>query len=278
MKQLVIRFDVDTHKCVKQGIPNLIAIGRKHNVKFTFFVNFGRAVSQKDYIFEILKKSKSVKKHTHLSAFTKLGFKDYLVAAFLNPQIGSIGSKSILSAIKNGHEIGLHGGRNHEVWNREALHWGRKRIEAEITWGIHEMSKIKPKYKMISFASPHWKGNDRIYSVLRRKEFAYVSDIHTNKPLQKIDTKKSLPNIPNNISGEPMGVGYIEWCRANKMSDDQILNDFSKQLFKRKKFATLYDHPYYAGVSEIDLLEKMIVLAKEKNFKIVTLSKIYKLI
>lgn len=73
-----------------------------------------------------------------------------------------------------------------------------------------------------------------------------------------------------------MGVGYIEWCRAKKMSDVQILGDFSKQLSKRRKFATMYDHPYYAGVSEIDLLEKMIVLAKQKNFKIVPLGKLFK--
>lgn len=189
MKQLVFRFDVDTHKCVKQGIPNLIALAKRQNVKFTFFVHFGRAVSQKNFLVAMIKKSKPTKKHAHLSALTKLGFKNYLVAAILNPQIGVVGQKEIRDAIHNGHEIGLHGGRNHETWNREALHWTKGRVNEEISWGINEMKKISSTYKMLGFASPHWKGNNRIYSVLAEKGFTYVSDIHSNKPLQKIDTK-----------------------------------------------------------------------------------------
>jgi hypothetical protein len=38
MKYFCFRFDVDTPKCIKKGVPNLISLSKKLDVPFTFFI------------------------------------------------------------------------------------------------------------------------------------------------------------------------------------------------------------------------------------------------
>lgn len=277
MKYLNFRFDVDTHKCIQEGVPNLLALAKKHKVHFTYFINLGRSVDQ----FSVLKAKLGIhsdhETYDNLSALEKLGVKDYLIAALLNPKIESVGSSIIKRAFRAGEEIGLHGGRNHERWNQEALTWNSEKIQSEIEWGLKKFSNIHPSAQITGFASPHWKGNRSIYKVLKRKEFTFVSDIHTNKPVQKIENIEGLKNVPVNIAGEPGGVGYLEWCRAKGFSDSELLFDFKKKLKKRPLFATVYDHPYYSGVKELDMLSQMIEIGKSEGYKVVSLSTISKL-
>lgn len=51
MSYVVFRFDIDSHVCMKQGVPMLLDISKKHDVQFTFFLNAGRAVSIWDTFF-----------------------------------------------------------------------------------------------------------------------------------------------------------------------------------------------------------------------------------
>lgn len=273
MKYLTLRFDVDSHKCIKEGVPRLLKLAEETDVKFTFFVCVGRAIDQMSFLSNKFKESGE--KHDNLSAFTKLGFKDYLVAAIMNPNIGVVGEGVIRECIQKGFEVGLHGGANHELWNRQIDAWSKRKIESEIKWGIDVITSIEPSYKVKSFAGPHWKGNKKVYDVLKKHSFDYVSDVHTDEPVEKISNGGELPNVPVNISGEPGGVGYLEWCRARGYSDRKILSDFSEKLKARKKFAILHDHPYYSGVKEIPLLRKMIKTAKCLNYKIVPMNAIY---
>ena len=46
MNKLAFRFDIDTHKCIRDDVPNLLEISEERDVKFTFFLNSGRAISR----------------------------------------------------------------------------------------------------------------------------------------------------------------------------------------------------------------------------------------
>ena len=50
MKYFCFRFDVDTPKCIKSGVPNLISLSKKLDVPFTFFINMGRGTSRWSFI------------------------------------------------------------------------------------------------------------------------------------------------------------------------------------------------------------------------------------
>ena len=47
-KKVAFRFDVDTLKCIKYGVPKLVNISEKNNVSFTFFMNFGKSIDRKE--------------------------------------------------------------------------------------------------------------------------------------------------------------------------------------------------------------------------------------
>lgn len=272
MKYLCFRFDVDTHKCIRDGVPNLLTLAKDQHVKFTFFINVGKAIDRWHLLKSSFKKNQK-KNIKSLSPITKLGLKDYLIISLLNPFIGMKYANDIKMISKHGHEIGLHGGMNHQTWFNDAKSWSAEKIKKELLWAMNILNHINKK-PVIGFTSPGWNGSYKINSVLKQLGFLYVSDIHSSKPIEKIIETKGLTKIPTNIAGEPGGVGYLEHCRALKMTDSQILADFKDKLDRRKKLAVIYDHPYYAGVKELILLKKMIELAKNMSVSIIMMKEI----
>ncbi len=76
--------------------------------------------------------------------------------------------------------------------------------------------------------------------------------------------------MPTNLCGEPDGVGYLEHMRAEGLDDAQAFITFSRQLEDRR-LAVAYDHPYYAGVAELELIGRMIHMARDRGYEISTL-------
>lgn len=155
MKKFAFRFDVDTHKCIRDGVPNLLEISEERCVPFTFFLNAGKAVSVKETL-----KAKAFSKAEDdgirmMSAFKKLGMKDYMVAAILNPN-NSMYKKNIHRLFDSKCEIGIHGGKNHAIWHSQASGWSKDRVKTEIQWAIDMIRKYESDYNPVGFASPGW--------------------------------------------------------------------------------------------------------------------------
>jgi peptidoglycan/xylan/chitin deacetylase (PgdA/CDA1 family) len=273
MRYLALRFDVDTHKCIKEGTPNLIEIGQKHRKKFTFYVNMGRSVSIYSTLKGLVEPKSAInsdKMPSCLPAMEKLGFYNYLYAAIVNPVLSDYGSEEILRITKLGHEIGLHGGRNHELWNREIDQWSEAHIRSEIEWGVNRLKTLGIK-NFPGFASPHWKGNGSLQKVLKEFGFKYLSNTHGVKKVGVVSGV--IDSVSVNISGEPGGVGYFEYCQAIGLSDEQTIDDLFSRV-KRSTYSIVYDHPYYAGVAKINLIDKVLFYAKKNDVEIVTVDQI----
>ena len=177
MKKLVFRFDIDTHKCIRDGVPNLLKVSEENKAAFTFFLNAGRAVSLTDSLQEVFARNQAESEDAveMMSAREKLGNKDYLIAALCNPKIASY--KSQIKELANSScEIGLHGGRNHALWHKYAKEWDEEKVEDEIRWGINEVKKVIPDFCPRGFASPGWESPQCLEPVLERLGFEYYSD------------------------------------------------------------------------------------------------------
>ena len=272
MKYFCFRFDVDTPKCIKKGVPNLISLSKKLDVPFTFFINMGRGTSRWSFIKKIIPfGSKSIPHTTlKLSNLKKLGLWDYLIMALFNPQVGN-SHPDIIKSLKNaGHEVGLHGGSNHGEWQNESHSWGNQKFFKEIIPALNSLTKFLGE-RPLGFSSPGWCGSNDLNTILESLDFYYVADAHGEnlKTITYAQNASNLLQITTNILGNG-GVAYLENLRAKKMDDQAILNDFSSKLEKRT-FAVLYDHPYYAGIQELPMLKMMIDIVKSKGFQIVTL-------
>jgi len=266
-KVICFRFDVDTYLCASKGVKNLVALAEKLSIKFTFFYNMGRGIHHKSFL---VKKTRGDTSPTadKLSNLYKLGILGYLRTALLNPYVGKSYPLLILSAEKAGHEIGLHGGRNHGDWMANANAWPESRIKGEVKWGLSELHRLGIN-SISSFSSPGWQGTGHLHNILRQNGFSVVADEHGHG-LETVTIMGSadrfLYSVPTNLLGEPGGIGYIENMRAQNMTNKEMLNKFQYDLNNVTKLAVLYDHPYYSGIYELAILESMINTARELGF------------
>lgn len=271
MKFFCFRFDVDTERCIAEGIPNLLNLSKKTKTSFTFFFNMGRGISKKAYLN---RKKSGPAIAAKLSNYKKLGIYYYLRTIFLNPNVGLSYKKIIQDTYQQGHEVGLHGGKNHGEWMYNAQTWNKNHFFQEIKWGLEQMKQLNIE-NISSFSSPGWQTTITLQQVLKEFNFQIIADEHGELLEDIVDLGNNLYSIPTNFAGEPEGVGYFENKCAQGLTDDEFLNNFSQQLDNIKKLGVLYDHPYYAGIQKLDLLEKTIETVKEKGFIIKTMQEIY---
>jgi hypothetical protein len=276
-KKVSFRFDIDTHKCINEGTLPLLELSHRTNSKFTFFLNTGKAVSFIDSVNSILKTkrynpSDSLEEHYQLSAFKKLGIKDYIYAALINPPLIKY-KKNIKEIILSGNEIGLHGGKNHDEWHRYAMNWDENKINLEIEYGLNGLKFIDSNYQASGFASPGWTTSDSICSSVAKKGFNYLADIKTNKPYQDINLINGLKHIPTNIIGNN-GVAFFEFLTAKSFSMREKVDNFFEKLKSRQDLAIVYDHPYWAGLNEIKTLEFIIKKLQDDDYTIIEMHKL----
>lgn len=273
MKRFCFRFDVDTHLCISKGMPNLLRLADELEVRFTFFVNMGRAISRLDYL-----RNRTSQGHggttAKLSNLKKLGMSGFLTAAILNPRVGAPHLDTIRAAHAAGHEIGLHGGSNHATWQNHGARWCVGRIRREITPALDILRQSGIPMPR-GFASPGWQGSDNLHEALEALGFRYVADIHDPdaREVALVRPDLGLLAMTTNLCGEPDGVGYLEHMRAEGLNDAQALDTFARQLESRP-LAIAYDHPYYAGVAELELIRQMIRIARDRGYEITTLENI----
>lgn len=272
MNKLVFRFDIDTHKCIRDGAPNLVNLSNIHHVPFTFFLNLGKAVSVKETVKNSLNK-KCGEAIERMSAREKLGNRDYLYAALINPNLFHY-RKQISGLLKSNCETGIHGGKNHALWGEYADTWNAEQVENEIGWSISMLQKIEPFYQPAGFASPEWRTPKELEKVLLKYHFKYYSDRRCSRDdMCIVDESGNIPNVGVNMTGEPGGVAFFENCRVKGMQTAQIISTVINHA-KEHPVTILYDHPYYAGTKELDTIESMIQEAKTEGIEIVTLASI----
>lgn len=262
-KLFSVRFDVDTHRCVREGMPALATLGKSLDAPFTFFVNMGRAVSRR----AALERCSGVRGTTaeKLSARKKLGWRDWLVAATANPEVGA-GAPDVITAARDlGHEIGLHGGRNHALWQREAPSWTAERVGAEIDAVLPELKRLLGATPP-GFASPGWSTHPALPSLLVERGFRYLADLHGPGADAAAGV---LPVVRTRLAGEPGGVAYLEHLRAMGLDDAAVARRFEDDIERAGPHVVVYDHPCFAGIHELRLVARMVEIARARGYEVV---------
>jgi peptidoglycan/xylan/chitin deacetylase (PgdA/CDA1 family) len=274
--QIAFRFDIDTHKCIRDGVPNILKLAEENQVKFSFFINMGKSVSRYQMLKNMIRKKSPNplslnNKPISLSAFRKLGIKDYIQIVLFNPPIKNYKSQ-IRSILENGHEIGLHGGRNHQIWAEKSTNWTKEELKNEVIWGLSELQKIFPDYKPVGFASPAWVHPEALNCVLLELEFEYCADSRGGE-VEKFFLDPSLKFPLTTLVGEPGGIALIEHLIAKGATPNSTVEEIVS-MFRNKKNPIAYDHPYFAGVEALPILSKIVLNLLEDGFQFQTISKL----
>ena len=267
MKTVSFRFDIDTLTCIKSGVPKLIEISKKHNIEFTFFINFGKSINRKEVL---RKKNKSHNNATiKLSTLTKLGLKNYIITLSLNPKLRKY-KNEINILVNSNSEIGLHGGKNHATWQLNAHKFNLQRIEQEIDFGLKEAKKFNISFS--GFTSPGMTSPDLICQVLELKNFNYISDTYSfhdeSTENSKKEILKNFKNINVNLAGKD-GVGYFEYYLSQGLDSKEITNNLLNHILNSKVNSfVIYDHPLIINFIQEEF-ENLIKELKKNNIKIV---------
>ncbi|MEX2533051.1 MAG: polysaccharide deacetylase family protein [Nitriliruptoraceae bacterium] len=271
-RHLVFRFDVDTHRCLSRGTPSLRDLADEFDVRFTFFVNMGRAVSRHRTLLaagqHLFSKRAVEQPVQHLSSLRKLGAADTIRVIAGNPMVGAAQTAELKRLRDAGHEIGLHGGRNHRQWQDYARRWDQATVSAELAWGLAVLRRVIDV--PVGFASPAWQQPDGLGVAAREAGIAYLADEHGNDT-DGVNVTQGIPSVATNILGEPGGVGFLEWHRARRSDDETILRDFAHRLDRITNIAVMYDHPFWAGVEDLAMTAKLLREAQSQGVEVVTL-------
>lgn len=269
-KYLCFRFDVDTHLCMGKGVENILQIAETYDARCTLFVNMGRAFKRSYFIGEKFFSSRDSQpmKGTFPMQY-KLGWAHSFEALVRNPKVGASHGNLLKLASDKGHEIGLHGGKNHAVWEQQVLLWNEKRLRQEIEYGLKFFNDFQLPAP-ISFASPCWKTPDKLPEVLTQKGFLILADENDPKASFKKDAL-GLLHYPLSVAAQRQDVGFIENFKALGYSSEAILAEFEKQLDQPGRYKMVFDHPLYAAIHEPSLLSAMMLRATEKGYRLESL-------
>jgi peptidoglycan/xylan/chitin deacetylase (PgdA/CDA1 family) len=236
----------------------------------------GKSVSRFEMIKSIIRQKDahsraSSEKGASLSAFRKLGIKDYIQIVLLNPPIKKY-SMQIRSILDNGHEIGLHGGKNHQSWADKSLGWTERKLRKEVNWGLRELQKIFPGYQPKGFASPAWVHPELLNKVLLDLGFEYCADLR-GEGYREMSWDSCLKFPTTTILGEPGGIAILEHLIAMGASQESVVQEVV-DMFKTKSNYIAYDHPYFAGVEALPILSSVVTTLLIDGYEFQTISKI----
>ncbi len=250
---LAFRFDVDSVRCLEEGVPALAELARAWGVRFTFFVNMGYSFNWTHNFRHFLgKRSRTSRvepgrpRHS-LPTLAKLGVRGVLKTVLLNPRLGER-YRSVLDDLhRDGHELGLHGGTDHVVWQRSLPDLDDVAIRGLL---MPAYETFAGRYgRPVGFASPGFVHNPTVLRLLEELSFEYSSDMPGEEPFRP-SRDGGRPwrhfQLPVNVIGAGR-VPLIEEGLALALSHDEIIDRCVAQIRKRK-YALLYGHPYVEGV------------------------------
>lgn len=270
LKFCCFRFDADTHACVSEGIPRLAELGACLGVRFTFFVNMGRAFDPRiTFLKAVGRLFKGGRRGSSLSAAKKLGWRAALKAAVLNPQAGRSDPAALREAVRAGHELGLHGGRNHAQWERSARNWSEARLRREVQTGLRWFAECGLPAP-VSFASPAWNSPEALRRVLPAHGFQFLADTY-DAAQTGVTPAGELCEVPTNLTVDPGSAGYLETLRLRGWSTGDITRHFRSQLLAQDRLAVVYDHPFFAGTHALEQVGELVRVAQDTGFAVETI-------
>jgi peptidoglycan/xylan/chitin deacetylase (PgdA/CDA1 family) len=269
-----LRWDIDHLYCLEKGVPNILSICKEYSIKCTFFINLGKSLNLKEWLFKSFTKSIGKLTDTRsINIIKKVGYYNLLKILLLNQDVGLKRLDILHRIIDEGHELGLHGGMNHMLWSRNIRDLSNNEIEAILDESIWFMKK-KVGHEIFGFAAPGFSWSIETIRSLEHKGFAYTGDIEGDEPFYpKINNHLfNIMCIPVTVIG-PDTVPIIEYCAANGKTDDEI-TEITCSNISNKNFAVLYGHPSFEGLKSA-VLANIFEYIINNNYAVLTHKEIF---
>lgn len=248
-KTFTLRVDLESEKGIKLGLPKLLDLLKKYEIKASFYLTMGGESN----LTEIIKYRNKLKSSGERS-IKIWSINDKIRMALFPKDFVKDNILVLRRILEEGHELGIHGWK-HREWTR-----GLDKINIK-----DRIMKAKNKYhdlfgaNPISFCSPGFNTNEKVLKVLDDAGINFISDFQDKGVKEYFKIK----NVPMTILGENR-TPIIEFLVGKGKNDQEILK-IIKEMMGKEEICSFYIHDLYEARFKIPLLEEIFKYVKENK-------------
>jgi len=193
---LALKIDVDTHDGMRNGVPVLLDILEKHNVKATFCLSFGPDYSGRA-IFRLFRDPAFLKKMLSTGAPSLYGWRTVLSGTLLPARpIATAFPDLVRDIVNEGHEAVVHAW-NHRFWQDHLQDMSKEQIKREFNNSFRAFKAILGSSPR-AVAAPGWQATPESLEVEEGLGLDWASDLREGPPcfLRVRNRTLSLLQIP----------------------------------------------------------------------------------
>jgi len=253
-----LRIDVDTFRGTREGVPTLLRILEKHQLKASFFFSVGPD-NMGRHLWRLLKPAFLIKM-LRSKAASLYGWDILLRGTFWpGPLIGRRLATIIQQTKQAGHEIGFHAWDHHR-WQMRMETMTDEQMAHEIKQGVETLTAITGEPPLCS-AAAGWKANEQVVRQKQAFGFRYNSDCRGHSIfMPEIDGKHYAPQIPVTLPT------YDEVIGNNAITVENY-NDYLLGLFQPGQLNVLTVHAEVEGIICAEMFDRFLSLAKQRDIQ-----------
>lgn len=258
-----LRVDVDTLRGTKRGVPNLVALLARHEVRASFFFSVGPDNMGRN-LWRLLRPA-FLRKMLRSKAASLYGWDIVLMGTcWPGPIIADRAGSEIRQAAQAGHEIGFHAWDHHR-WQTKIEGLSQAEIEADTRRGLARLAALTGQ-TVDCAAAPAWRLSPAGLAARASCPLRYASDCRGEaifRPLAP-GLATSPPQIPVTLPtfDEVIGQGGITLANYNA---------FLLKLLRPGKLNVLTIHAEAEGLSCLALFADFLTLARGQGVRFVAL-------
>ncbi len=195
---LALRVDVDTRRGLREGVPRLLELFRRRQLRASFFVTFGP--DRSGLAIRRAWRPSFLLKMVRTNPFRLYGLRTLLSGTLLPAEpVGAAAPELLRQIVSQGHELGLHG-YDHVGWQDRVHRMARAEVEADLMAAATAYREIFGRPPAAS-AAPGWRTTRVALDVQDGLGLRYASDVRGSRPFWATDggTRFRTLQIPTTL-------------------------------------------------------------------------------
>lgn len=195
---VALRVDVDTRRGLDEGVPRLLELFRRIDVRASFFVTMGPDRSGR--AIRRAWRPGFLRKMWRTNAMRLYGLRTVLSGTLLPARPVGAGAPELLRQVaREGHEVAPHG-FDHVGWQDGVHRWDAARIRADMTAAVRAFETVFGTRPDAS-AAPGWRTTEEALVLQEELGLRYASDVRGGAPFRPDLTEGPLktPQIPTTM-------------------------------------------------------------------------------